>query len=93
MSLQERTIEQAFESASKNNTIKSQLLKKELVEIAREVMEERKMSKWALARRMDTSPTQVGRTLDPNYIGTSIKTLSRLAIALDLTFEVKFKLD
>jgi len=54
------------------------------------LMKKRGVSRSELARRLGVAPSAVTRWLDPLYFGHSLKTLKRIAEALDSGLEVQF---
>lgn len=54
-----------------------------------EYMKDKKISKAELARRLNTSPSQVGRVLDPDNDGTTIRALSDAAQAVGRTLRME----
>lgn len=55
----------------------------------RQAMKEQKLSKAALARRMQTSRSAVSRLLDPDFPSVTLLTLERAARALDKKLHVE----
>jgi len=53
-------------------------------------MAAKKIKKSVLARRMDTSRTQVDRLLDPSYTGVTLHTLHRAASVLGKRLRISF---
>ncbi len=55
-----------------------------------QAMEEQHISKVEMAKRLDTSRSQLDRLLDPNYTGITISMLARAAkvIGRDVRFEL-----
>jgi len=62
--------------------------KRAVAEQLREAMERRHISVNAMAKRLDTSRTQVNRILDPADGGTSVFTLARAAAAVGCRLEM-----
>lgn len=54
-----------------------------------QAMEEEGISKSEMARRMDTSRTQVNRLLDPDYDTVQLDTLQRAARAVGRTLKLE----
>jgi antitoxin HicB len=54
-------------------------------------MSARKMNKSQLARRMDTSRTQVDRLLDPKNTGVTLRTLHKAAAVLGKRLHVRLE--
>ena len=54
------------------------------------LMKKRGLSRSELARRLGVAPSAVTRLLDPLYFGHSLKTLRRVAEALECGLEVRF---
>ena len=54
-----------------------------------EEMKKRKMSKTALAQKMNTSRSSVNRLLDPNNESITVKTLKRAARTLGKKVEIR----
>jgi transcriptional regulator with XRE-family HTH domain len=55
----------------------------------REMRESARMTQAELAKRIGTTPSAISRLEDPDYDGHSLKTIRRIAIALDLSVELK----
>jgi len=53
-----------------------------------QAMKEKKVTKVALARRMNTSRAQLDRLLDPENQSVTLKTVTRAAEVLDLHVEI-----
>jgi antitoxin HicB len=47
-----------------------------------QAMKEKKVSKYALAKELHTSRSQVDRLLDPSHVGVTIGTITRAAMSL-----------
>ena len=59
-----------------------------LVDALLDAMKAAKVTRAELAKRMDTSRTEVYRLLDPENTGVTLATLSRATRALGLDFQV-----
>lgn len=65
-------------------------------QIAEEVYDarrRRRMTQAALAKLIGTSQSAIARVEDADYDGHSIKTIAKIAVALELTVAVKFRDD
>lgn len=58
-------------------------------------MKEKNISKYAMAKELHTSRSQVDRLLDPNHIGVTIGTITRAAMVVGkrVRFEIVSDLD
>src|SRR5215831_11880367 len=65
-------------------------LKRVLAWKLEQAMKEKKVSKYALAKDLHTSRSQVDRLLDPSHVGVTIGTITRAAMSLGkrIRFEI-----
>lgn len=55
-----------------------------------DLMQKEKLSKTAMAKRMQTSRAAIDRLLDPHNESVTLQTLERAALALGKRLEIKF---
>ncbi|MCP4400347.1 MAG: XRE family transcriptional regulator [bacterium] len=55
-----------------------------------ELMKEHRLSKAAMAKRMNTSRSSINRLLDPNNESVTLQTLERAALALGKRLQINF---
>ena len=68
-------------------------LKRVLAWKLQNAMKEQKVSKYALAKELRTSRSQVDRLLDPSHIGVSIGTITRAAMKLGKRLQIEILSD
>ena len=66
-----------------------QALKEILADQVRQAMAEKRISKTAMARRMNTSRRQLDRLLDPNVANVTLATMARAARAVGRELHVE----
>jgi predicted XRE-type DNA-binding protein len=71
--------------------VQAAAVKRALAEAVANAMQEAKLSKVEMARRMGTSRSQLDRVLDPSYIAVQLDTLIRAASAVGRDLRVSLK--
>lgn len=71
---------------AKNHAVKSILARK-----LTQAMEDQKLSKALMAKRMDTSRSQLDRLLDPDNEGVTLEALKRAAGAVGMQIEIELR--
>ena len=71
--------------------VQAAAVKRALAEAVAEAMQEAKLSKVEMARRMGTSRSQLDRVLDPSYIAVQLDTLIRAASAVGRDLRISLK--
>jgi predicted XRE-type DNA-binding protein len=71
--------------------VQAAAVKRALAEAVADAMQEAKLSKVEMARRMGTSRSQLDRVLDPSYIAVQLDTLIRAASAVGRDLRVSLK--
>src|SRR5450755_2142373 len=69
--------------------VTAKAIKRALTEQLRDAMAEHSMNKVAMAKRMDTSRSQVDRLLDPDNLKIQFDSLVRAAAAVGKTVEIR----
>ncbi len=77
--LDERGIKEEVQLRAKKSILVDELL---------DAMKVAKITRAELAKRMETSRTEVYRLLDPDNTGVTLATLARATVALGLDFQV-----
>jgi hypothetical protein len=71
--------------------VQAKALKRALAEQLAESMEATKLGKAGMARKMETSRSQLDRVLDPNNLSVQLDTLIKAARAVGKIVEIKIK--
>ncbi len=71
--------------------VQAAAVKRALAEAVEEAMDEAKLSKVEMARRMGTSRSQLDRVLDPAYTAVQLDTLIRAASAVGRDLRISLK--
>ena len=71
--------------------VQAAAVKRALSEAVAEAMEEAKISKVEMARRMGTSRSQLDRVLDPTYTAVQLDTLIKAASAIGRDLRISLK--
>jgi predicted XRE-type DNA-binding protein len=71
--------------------VQAAAVKRALAEAVAEAMQEAKLSKIEMARRMGTSRSQLDRVLDPCYTAVQLDTLIRAASAVGRDLRISLK--
>jgi predicted XRE-type DNA-binding protein len=71
--------------------VQAAAVKRALSEAVAEAMEEAKISKVEMARRMGTSRSQLDRVLDPMYTAVQLDTLIKAASAIGRDLRISLK--
>lgn len=71
--------------------VQAKALKRALAEQIEEGMTAAKLTKLEMARKMDTSRSQLDRVLDPDNVSIQLDTLMKAARAVGRTVEIKIK--
>ena len=82
------TLDSMFEETGELDEVNLRAQKRGVVDAVRARMERLSVSKAALARKMQTSRSQVERLLDPNDISLTLATLAKASAALGMKVEV-----
>ena len=82
------TLDSMFEETGEADEVNLRAQKKGVVAAVLGRMEKLSVTKAALARRMQTSRSQVERLLDPNDISLTLATLAKASAALGMKVEV-----
>jgi len=82
------TLDSMFEETGDLDEVNLRAQKKGVVDAMRVRMERLSVSKAALARKMQTSRSQVERLLDPNDTSLTLATLGKASAALGMKVEV-----
>jgi predicted XRE-type DNA-binding protein len=85
-SFDEFVLEQAIFDA-----VQAAAVKRALAEAVAEAMDEAKISKVEMARRMGTSRSQLDRVLDPAYTAVQLDTLIKAASAVGRDLRISLK--
>ncbi len=70
--------------------VESRAIKRVIALQVAELMKEHKLSKTAMAKRMDTSRSALDRLLDPDNESVTLYTLERAALVLGKRLQVNF---
>jgi predicted XRE-type DNA-binding protein len=73
------------------DAVQAAAVKRALAEAVAEAMEEAKISKVEMARRMGTSRSQLDRVLDPAYTAVQLDTLIKAASAVGRDLRISLK--
>jgi len=73
------------------DAVQASAVKRALAEAVAEAMEEAKISKVEMARRMGTSRSQLDRVLDPAYTAVQLDTLIKAASAVGRDLRISLK--
>ena len=73
------------------DAVQAAAVKRALAEAVAEAMEEAKVSKAEMARRMGTSRSQLDRVLDPAYTAVQLDTLIKAASAVGRDLRISLK--
>lgn len=73
------------------DAVQAAAVKRALAEAVAEAMEEAKISKVEMARRMGTSRSQLDRVLDPTYTAVQLDTLIKAASAIGRDLRISLK--
>jgi antitoxin HicB len=73
------------------DAVQAAAVKRALSEAVAEAMEEAKISKVEMARRMGTSRSQLDRVLDPAYTAVQLDTLIKAASAVGRDLRISLK--
>jgi hypothetical protein len=84
------TLDSMFEQTGELDEVNLRAQKKGVADAVRAQMERLSISKAALARRMQTSRSQVERLLDPTDTSLTLATLGKASAALGMKVEVSF---
>ena len=71
--------------------VQARALKRALAEQLEESMQAAKLTKFAMAKKMATSRSQLDRVLDPSNVSVQLDTLIKAARALGKEVEIKIK--
>ena len=82
------TLDSLFDEVGEREEVVLRTQKKVLAAEVRERMHRLHLSKAALARRMETSRSQVDRLLDPNNTSITLAMLARASAALGLRLQI-----
>ncbi len=82
------TLDSMFEQTGELDEVNLRAQKKGVVDAVLDRMDKLSVTKAALARRMQTSRSQVERLLDPSDISLTLATLAKASAALGMKVEV-----
>ncbi|GJL48897.1 MAG: hypothetical protein NPIRA01_01240 [Nitrospirales bacterium] len=85
------TLEKLLRPEGQYEECQTDAIKKVLAYKLGEAMEEKNLSKAAMASRMETSRSQLDRLLDPENESVTLRTMKRAAEALGLKLELQLR--
>lgn len=85
------TLEEVLKAEGQYEECQTNAIKKVLAYKLGEAMEQEKLSKAAMASRMETSRSQLDRLLDPENESVTLHTMKRAAEALGLKLELQLR--
>ena len=85
------TLESLLREDGTNEDIKNDAIKSVLAYKLEEAMKAQNLSKTRMAKRMQTSRSQLDRLLDPHNEGVTLHTLKRAAAAVGMRLELELR--
>ena len=85
------TLESLLREDGSYEDVKNQAIKAVLAHKLEEAMKAQNLSKARMAKRMETSRSQLDRLLDPENEGVTLHTLKRAAAAVGMRLELELR--